>query len=50
MGSRVALVTGVTGCVGRAVAAALAENGWSVRGLVRTPAPDTRRTRRTSVT
>ncbi|WP_409072872.1 NAD-dependent epimerase/dehydratase family protein [Micromonospora chalcea] len=40
MGSRVALVTGVTGCVGRAIAAALAENGWSVRGLVRTPAPD----------
>jgi nucleoside-diphosphate-sugar epimerase len=35
----VALVTGVTGCVGRAVAAALLERGWSVRGLVRVPAP-----------
>jgi nucleoside-diphosphate-sugar epimerase len=35
-----ALVTGATGCVGRAVAAALLERGWSVRGLVRAPAPD----------
>lgn len=34
-----ALVTGVNGCVGRAVAAALLERGWSVRGLVRAPAP-----------
>lgn len=34
-----ALVTGVTGCVGGAVATALAENGWSVRGLVRGHAP-----------
>lgn len=40
MGSGVALVTGVTGCVGRAVAAALLQQGWSVRGLVRAPAPD----------
>ncbi|AVT38556.1 hypothetical protein C6W10_21265 [Plantactinospora sp. BB1] len=39
MGRGVALVTGVTGCVGRAVAAALLEAGWSVRGLVREPAP-----------
>ncbi len=36
----VALVTGVTGCVGRAVAAALLERGWSVRGLVRAPSPE----------
>jgi 2-alkyl-3-oxoalkanoate reductase len=36
----VALVTGVTGCVGRAVAAALLGSGWSVRGLVRGPAPE----------
>ena len=40
MGSGVALVTGVTGCVGRAVAAALRDKGWSVRGLVRAPVPD----------
>lgn len=40
MGHGVALVTGVTGCVGRAVAAALVDQGWSVRGLVRAPAPD----------
>ncbi len=40
MGSGLALVTGVTGCVGRAVAAALREEGWSVRGLVRAPAPN----------
>ncbi|MBF9134862.1 NAD-dependent epimerase/dehydratase family protein [Plantactinospora sp. S1510] len=38
-----ALVTGVTGCVGRAVAAALAESGWSVRGLVRAPSPEATR-------
>jgi nucleoside-diphosphate-sugar epimerase len=39
-GPGAALVTGVTGCVGRAVAAALLEGGWSVRGLVRTPPPE----------
>ncbi|GGM61205.1 epimerase [Micromonospora sonchi] len=39
MQDRVALVTGVTGCVGRAVAAALLRAGWSVRGLVREPSP-----------
>ncbi|RIV39083.1 NAD-dependent epimerase/dehydratase family protein [Micromonospora radicis] len=39
MGSGVALVTGATGCVGRAVAAALRDRGWSVRGLVRAPVP-----------
>ncbi|MDG4785140.1 NAD-dependent epimerase/dehydratase family protein [Micromonospora sp. WMMD1102] len=40
MARGVALVTGVTGCVGRAVAAALREQGWPVRGLVRTPSPE----------
>jgi nucleoside-diphosphate-sugar epimerase len=36
---RRALVTGATGCVGRAVTAALARDGWTVRGLARAPAP-----------
>lgn len=35
-----ALVTGATGCVGRAVTAALLRDGWTVRGLARTAAPD----------
>jgi 2-alkyl-3-oxoalkanoate reductase len=33
-----AAVTGVTGCVGRAVSDALLAAGWAVRGLVRRPA------------
>ena len=34
-----ALVTGATGCIGRAVVSALLGAGWEVRGMARSPAP-----------
>jgi nucleoside-diphosphate-sugar epimerase len=43
---RRALVTGATGCVGRAVVAALLRDGWAVRGLARNAAPGSPAARR----